>query len=113
MSYKLTISVTQEILDSPHTCKRSIYNCAIARAVKDIFPDATMAGDYWRPFGGVFAPAKTTPEILHFVLAFDRGEKMQPASFELEIPDWVIEKIDIEELKPLLVNHPTLELIEI
>lgn len=120
---KLKITVTKEIL------KRSKYcgvkgkglddlasNCAIALAVRDVFPQAIVGVD--RICFGLAEQMSILPKIAqNFINQFDRygpdaRPLIKPISFEIEIPDSVINQINIDELKPLLTNHPTLELVE-
>lgn len=130
--YKLKITVTQEILDSPHTCKKNTRHCAISLAVRDIFPEARVGLYYIAPFVSdevaMSIPGLSVIRLDYelnegmnfplgdrmssYIVDFDHGLPMKPASFDLEIPDWVIEKINIDEIKQILVDHPTLELIE-
>lgn len=117
MPVKLKIKVTKEILERSKMCEmdKLIYeNCAIACAIKDIFPLSKVWKTYIElPFDiRIHLPQ----EAIIFISAFDMFAPcmrltMQPIEFEIEIPDTVIEKINIEELRPLLENHPTLELI--
>ncbi len=125
MSYKLSIKVTKEILERSKMCgtvtqQNIVGNCAIALAMRDIFPKAHVYGG-----GDVsFLGASTYPERKDaqlpvkahvFMNKFDStavNERplMPEIEFEIEVPDDVIEKINIEEIKPLLINHPTLKL---
>ena len=128
---KLKIRVTKEILDRSKYCGSSIDNCAIAQAVRLIFPDACVSHQYIFPFSipcsgttaeivaklGVENIIKLPEEAYCFICDFDRNSvedrpRMRELEFEVEISDQIIEKINIEELKPLLENHPTLQLIE-
>lgn len=116
---KLKISVTEEILNGDCVAQNGS-NCAIAKAVKQIFPFAHVQYDFIRPFTymrtewcnkvayRIFLPK----EAKKFIEEFDSGHSVAPISFEVEIPDSVIEQINIEEIRPLLQNHPSLELIE-
>lgn len=120
MSVKLRISVTKEILEKSRWCGANLEvlktNCAVAVAVRDIFPDAKV-------FQTAIFPnrkdkAISLPSIVWtWIDRFDKSSPaerilMEPISFEIEIPDNIIEQINIDELKPLLQNHPTLQLIE-
>jgi len=127
---KLKITVTKEILKRSKNCQFGVSigtQCAISLAIRDIFPDAYVGNadialfkeDWW--FDGkkiitkneILLPFRAQEFIAYFDLAqpADRLE-MDPVSFEIKIPDSAIEKINIEELRPLLTNHPTLELIK-
>lgn len=122
MPVKLKISVTEEILNGAGTCRYDPGNCAIAKAVQTIFPNA-----YVFPQGGIaiseeyanricrrdFSCGIPIPqEASDFICDFDEGKEVEPFSFDIELPDWVIDQMNIDEIRPLLVNHPTLELIE-
>lgn len=124
---KLIIMVTKEILKRSAMCGLCPgsepgligHNCAIALAVRDIFPGAYVQPQCILPFGGnpyLGAPKISLPsEAISFISRFDgytyEGRlRMHEISFEIEVPDSVIERIDISELTPLLENHPNLKL---
>lgn len=130
MSTKLKITVTKEILKRSsycgigedaldiNICESIQTNCAIALAVRDIWPKARVDYDYIYPFGkeGVATMIALPKKISNWINRFDdatpRGrERMKPFSFDVEIPDKVIKKINIDEIRALLQNHSTLELI--
>lgn len=129
MSYKLTITVTKEILEKSKMCgvKGQIglvsENCAIALAIRDIFPNAKISlsstslvmGYFGKNvFGVIDHPNDMTEYIKLFdsTFSFDRPH-LPEASFEIDIPDAVIDTINIDSIKPLLINHPTLKLEEV
>ena len=119
---KLKIKVTKEILERSKMCgwkngnKDMSTNCAIALAVRDVFPEARVGSRHLNYLGDenyTVLPAIAS----NFITIFDNLSpkervEMSELEFEVEVPDEVIEKINIEELKPLLENHPTLQLIE-
>ena len=119
---KLKIKVTKEILERSKYCGGGdlnvSQNCAVALAVRDIFPKAAVDGDYIWPDADIKEGLMPLPrEVSAYIIEFDNlypqdRPKLPEIEFEVEIPDSVIEKINIEELKPLLQNHPTLQLIE-
>ncbi len=123
MSVKLKIKVTKAILEKSKYCgvhgrERSIAtNCAVAVAVRDIWPDAAVCNEFIAPTGTTYDGIIGLPyEAYRYINLFDNSTpKERPLlpelEFEIEIPDSVVEKINIEELKPLLVNHPTLQII--
>lgn len=128
---KLKITVTKEILERSKDCEDgSAKNCAIALAVRTIFPNALVGQTFMIPFGRTdgykgsiqkftYGPSNCValPEsATKFIRQFDQLEpeersQMPEISFEIEIPDEAIEKINIEELRPLLTNHPNLALV--
>lgn len=122
MSTVLTITVTKEILERSKNCgilndgTLLSENCAISLAIRDIFPCAKIGDLDIFPFSIDVDHAIPLPDIAKsFIWSFDHAAPearvlMQPLSFDIELPDWVIEKIDISELKPLLENHSTLKL---
>ena len=121
---KLKIKVTKEILERSKMCgwqhggyKDVPANCAIAVAIKDVFPHARVGSWMISYLDGDDYNSYLPQEAISFISAFDffnpdERVLMPEIEFELTIPDEVIEKINIEELKPLLENHPTLSLIE-
>jgi hypothetical protein len=121
MSTTLKITVTKEILEKSKMCGTKLgilmsENCAIAIAVRDIFPDACVGNPQILlgvlPFDVVNLPIDAIKFIERFDVSSPQDRvNMEPISFEIEIPDEVIAKINIDELRPLLINHPTLELV--
>ncbi len=123
---KLKIKVTKEILERSKMCGtgESTFkgnSCAIALAVRDIFPNADVGVGHIkfdnRINTDVWNFAYLDPATRLYIQYFDMTEPLlrpQIAEYEFEIviPESIIEKINIEELKPLLENHPTLQLIE-
>lgn len=117
MPVKMIIKVTSEIL----SLSRDAWcgdGCAIELAVKSIFPDASVSAVSIFPFGvNALCPQIPLPYVAQdFIRTFDvcqpeeRVELME-LDFTISIPDEIIEKIDIEVLRPLLENHPTLQLV--
>lgn len=92
-------------------------NCAISNAVREVFPLAETFRNCICPFGlmGV-SEIRLPQEASEFISQFDfaRPEKrieMQPISFEIEVPQEVIDKIGIEEVTRILSESKTLELV--
>lgn len=127
MSTKLRITVTKEILERSKDCGAGDFiptNCAISLAVRDVFPLAAVYGTGRLSFlGGSYDKLNNSNSVIlskearSYVFKFDRTPSerrpfMPEFSFEISIPDEVLNEINIDELKPLLENHPTLELIE-
>lgn len=129
MPVNLKIKVTKEIIEKSMWCgfgsSNDIQeNCAIALAVRDIFPDAQvekygifLKREDWQT-KGTDSDIQLPPEAIEFIGEFDLYSDtpehrllMPELEFEVEIPDKVLEEINIEELRPLLQNHPTLELV--
>lgn len=118
---KLKITVTKEILEESKHCRSeaqfAVTSCAISRAVRDIFPKARVWSSHINPQTGDVNDNISLPtEAKKFIADFDKSlpidrVNMDPISFDVELPDSLIEKINIEELRPLLTNHPTLELV--
>lgn len=134
---KLRITVTKEILKRSQFCGCMMDRCAISQAIADVFPDAATGYSCIIPFAMQWplgeqwsinwAEARTKmpsdnyielPESAYeFISLFDRTpekerKNLPEFSFEIEIHDRIIERINIDEIRPLLQNHPTLELIE-
>jgi hypothetical protein len=118
---KLKITVTKEVLEKSKNCGKGDYrevitNCAVALAVRDIFPRASVVGPFLRFEVGKDDRAYLPKRVGRYIKKFDDTKPehrpyLPEISFEIEIPDEIIEKINIEELRPLLTNHPTLELV--
>ncbi len=119
----LKIKVTEEILRQSANCDNSNKgaNCAIALSVRTIFPNASVGTRTIYPFYNTdnctIHFIELPEEAQDFIKSFDNKcsldrVKMEELEFSIDIPDSVLETINIEEIKPLLINHPTLELIE-
>jgi hypothetical protein len=118
MSVKLKIKITRDIVLSSKHCHGT--QCAFANAVRDILPNAWISSFTIYPFSEISNDTRKfdlSKEMSEFVFWFDianqdEKEMFTEKEFELEIPDWVIDEIDIESIRPLLQNHPTLTLCE-
>ena len=116
---KLKIKITKDVLERSMYCgvknsgKNIIENCAIAVAVRDIFPHAIVTGNCIYPFYKDYRIS-----IYHhqnnFIANFDalRGEPLKrlnltPFDFEIDLPDEAIEKININDI----YQSETLELV--
>ena len=125
---KLQINITKDILRKSMYCtnKNAENNCAIALAVRDIFPNATIGeesiyfGTHIKTLGKYGISSYLPKEATNFIEAFD-GLSSTPQvrlelpkiSFEIEVPDSVINAINIDEIKNTLKNCNTMSLIEL
>jgi hypothetical protein len=117
---KLRINITKEIIKKAMWCNTSngpfpiASNCAIAVAVRDIFPMAAVGPlDIFLGFIGikdVYLPL----EAQNFIYEFDKlwispkkRLELDPISFEIDIPEEVISMINIEDIH----KSETLELV--
>lgn len=121
---KLQINITKEVLRRSHMCDGETdmiaENCAIAIAVRDLFPNAhvrlSLIRFRERKHHGNIA---TLPNIAQeFILNFDTSTPqerllMQPISFEIDVPDKVIDSIGIEQVKQVLSDHPFMQEVEL
>lgn len=122
----LTITVTKDILERSKNCLVSseivVENCAIALAVRGVFPKARVYVHTLAFFGDEIQWLTPYNSVTHsqdmrdYIRLFDASDRtdisnLPQYSFDIEIPDKVLESINIEELKPLLENHPNLKLV--
>jgi len=123
---KLKINITREVLEKTRFCgtvqfhqsnKKISEHCAIAYAVREIMPSAKVIEWKIYPFGNIF---DNNTGILHhqnsFISKFDKSTPEErllipPFSFEIEVPEAVIERINIDEVKQILKTSKTLELV--
>lgn len=117
MSTKLQVRITKEILQLSAYCghikEQGKYmlsddesvavgcNCAIALAIRDIFPKAMVGPTTILPFGEepfstCFSEIDLPEEAIAFVREFDdcmpeKRRKMKACKFEVEIPDDVLD----------------------
>lgn len=113
---KLKVKVTKEILFQSRNCGLSgkewiVETCAISVAIRDIFPKASVSANYIRAFQGTNTLIDLPPIAHEFIEEFDSSSpemrvKMEEIEFEVDIPDVII-----EEIRPLLEHHPTLQLV--
>lgn len=117
----LTIKITKEVLERSAGCGRinggglSGENCAVSLALRDILPKASVATEYIMPFGRFNVTGdliQLSDEAINFIKIFDGALpserlELQPFSFEITLPDSVIEAIEIGDVE----KSETLELI--
>jgi len=129
MPVPFTIKVTKEILALSKECgihsRENIgKNCAVAHAVKDIFPDISVSGSHIYPFGmNKIDPTDDLkielPKIAQdFIKVFDSLSaihkvrlRLPEFEFEISIPDEVIAQIDIDDAKKLVRENPMTEIV--
>ena len=119
MPSQFKITITKDIIGHCKNCGRQNEkdeigkNCAIALAVKDIFPNVYVTNYYILPFGirheNDDALKIQLPVIAQqFIKLFD-GFSLTPNlrlllpefEFDIDIPDAVIEQINIDEIRGL------------
>ncbi len=124
MPVPFAIKVTKEILELSKECgthndiEVTGNNCAIAVALKDIFPEVYVSGHHIYPFGIDEDNASVDlkiemPKIARdFVNVFDslcaihKQRLLLPEfEFEISIPDEVIAEIDIDEVSAVDCYH--------
>jgi hypothetical protein len=129
--YTLRIKITKEIMNKAIFCGLPLHtkvdeNCAFAVALREIFPKAAVATEkawlYGRSMDGMLWPQRRSglidlpPAMSDFIRKFDfttLGERvmMIGQEFDLELPDCIIDNINIDEIQEVLKNTPHLELV--
>jgi len=116
---KILIKVTKDVLRRSAMCKMDnevTTNCAFALALKDVFPKA------WAGISTIsFAPGayiKTPEKMRNFMFEFDsltpeERKDMPEQSFEIEVPQEIIDQIGLSEVYKILSESKTLELVKI
>ena len=120
MPVQFKISITKEIIERSKYCGTGNdthtvgKNCAIAFALADIFPDVFVTNHCIFPFGIDFEKGKelkiSMPVIAQqFIKLFDgfcltpRLRLLLPEfEFVIDVPDEVIEQINIDEMRELI-----------
>src|SRR4051812_47209184 len=121
---KLRIKVTKEILKQSMYCgtdeKMVLKSCAIALACREIFPDCFVDDKHLRPFGTSWEGSEkmliTLPyEARIFIRLFDslaespeKRADLSEVEFEVNLPQELIDSINIDQLKELLKTSETL-----
>ena len=122
MPSQLKISITKEIIEHCKNCgnqneENEVFkNCAIAVALMDVFPDVYVTNYYIFPFGIEYEKLQALKIPLpivaqQFIKLFD-GFRLTPRlrlmlpefDFMIDIPDNVIEQINIDEVRELIEN---------
>ncbi len=121
MAFNFKIKVTKEILERSQECgahndvEKIGNNCAIALALKDLFPDVFVTAHHIYPFGiyenNEYSGLRIAmPKIaLDFIKAFDSLRSIHKVrlhlpefEFEILIPDEIISQINIDEVKNMV-----------
>lgn len=119
---KIQINVTKEILERSKNCGQAITatNCAISLAIRDLFPNA-MVYNVWVHLLYYNPNTINSPDVIRlpkiaqkFILMFDRRTPkgrthMKPISFEIDVTDYVINKIGIGTIYKVLSESKTLQ----
>lgn len=119
---KLQINITKEVLEASKMCGLidefkfpTSQNCAIAKAIVDVFGLKSWVNECEilllnQGFESIIAKIELPKEAQNFIRKFDKlspEERVEitPFSFEIDVPDEVLEKIvDITEINELLSN---------
>lgn len=115
---RILVKVTKDVLERSKMCdKYPHYNCAISVALRDLFL-------YKASFGRIiinfhYDKLSSTPlpqSATNFIDMFDKSTpeqrvNMTPFSFELEVPEYVIEKIGISTIYKVLSESSTLQMV--
>ncbi|MDE3183074.1 MAG: hypothetical protein KGM16_06605 [Bacteroidota bacterium] len=124
MPVQFKIKVTKEILERSQGCgayddvEKIGNNCAIAIALKDLFPDVLVTAHHIYPFGiyenNEYSDLRIAmPKIaLDFVKVFDSLRSIPKVrlhlpefEFEISIPDEIISQINIDEVKNMVEEN--------
>lgn len=119
---KLKIKVTKEVLAATMRCgtfnnhEKISENCAIAFAVRDIFPMAMVGYENLRPLGCMNPNLiiKLDGETTYFIQNFDSIKNypelrltLPEYEFEIELPDELVDLVNIADV----YASPTLDLV--
>lgn len=119
---KIKIHVTKDILERSKMCgvkknSLTVHSCAVAIAVKDIFKSVAVDGITICVYHKIGYTEIDLPEEARiFIRVFDNCKPkdrvlLPEFSFEITIPDSVIDKIGIEQATHLINESKTLELV--
>lgn len=120
MPVTFQIKITKEILERSKECgthndlEKIGNNCAIALAIKKIFPDVFVTAHHVYPFGIIENEnlRVSLPVIAqNFIKVFDGLRGIPNArlclpefEFDIDIPDGVLSLVDIDEVKNILIG---------
>jgi hypothetical protein len=121
MATQFSITITKSIIKRCKNCGNELHeaekNCAIAIALIDIFPEVHVTADHIFPWGIDLEKENNAriplPVIAQqFIKLFD-GFSLTPRlrlllpefEFTIDVPDEVIERINIDEVKELIGDN--------
>jgi hypothetical protein len=120
---RITIKITKEVLKETMFCggiygNNNTTNCAVAFAVREVFPNARVGAETLNFGVGVPEFAYLPQRASVFIDRFDSlvgtpSERLllPEFSFDIHVPDSVIDKIGINEAKEIISKSSTLELV--
>lgn len=118
---KILIKITKDVLRRSAMCRGNITeNCAVALAVRDMFPESWMGRAYLCLSYGYtkYYYITVNNNVTQFIKSFDISTPAQRLllpefSFEIEVPQQLIDSIGIGEVYRILSESKTLELAQI
>lgn len=128
---RLLIKITKDVLEESKYCPGLIAgaftpasiiqtNCAVAKAIRRLLPDARVTSDLLYPLGesDPITCIELPNEAKKFIKSFDslnaaNRVKMNPIQFEIVLPNTVIDQIGISSAYKILSESKTLELVSI
>lgn len=120
---KIKINVTKDVLERSKMCGfvpgLITENCMLAIALKDLFPysvvvvtTVNLLGGFGADYDQIKLPKNAIKHREIFDCLQPNGRaNMSPFSFEIEVPEYVIEKIGLSQIYKVLSESPTLELV--
>jgi hypothetical protein len=122
---KILIKVTKQVLEASKMCgvedrMHFTTHCAIAFAVREVFPDAEVCSNYQAEIkcrhviGTPLFKIPLCEKATDFIYTFDsctpeERAKLNPIEFTIDVPHEVIESIGIGQVYKVLSESKTLE----
>lgn len=112
---KIQINITKEVLNKSAMCmSEAHHNCAIAVAIRDLFPTFKVFNTFIENPNGAFV-CYLPEDASDFIRAFDDCSPSQrlmlpELSFEIDVPQKYIDKIGIDEAHRILSTSKTMKL---
>lgn len=115
----ILIKVTKDVLFKSKDCYNNAgINCAIAFAVRQIFPEAYVTEEVLYFWEYQRHNANLPDEAIRFIALFDSLKRypgirvdLPEMQFEIDVPSEVIDKIGIGQVYKILSESRTLELV--
>lgn len=120
----ILVRVTKEILAETRYCGNTAHtgllsrNCAIAQALKAIFPQVSVGHNYVYIQTSRKTMIQLPSNVATFIYEFDRLRfkpeqrlSLTPITFELNVPNELIDEIGITQLKDLINETDNLVLV--
>lgn len=123
---KVRVNITPDVLERSKMCgldgKRIIESCMLQVAFSDLFPECVVLVSSVNLLGRASLGKPSGDEVILPEIAISNRRRfdslqphlrvlMTPFSFEIEVPEYVIERIGLSQIYKVLSESSTLEMV--